>query len=118
MPVKIVKSKKTVEKNTPETVSVPVEVKKSLSSAPVGDAPVGDAVDVPPSEAPVVEESSSEILFKKLNSQFQDLVVVMKTIQTNLKVLEKEVAKDRKELQKRCKKKSDKKKASGFAVPV
>ena len=144
MPVKIVKSKKTVEKNTSETVSVPVEVTKPVSDvpvevtkpvsvapvgdapvsvapvgvAPIGDAPQSDSVDVPPSETPVVEESSSEILFKKLNSQFQDLVAVMKTIQTNLKVLEKEVAKDRKELQKRCKKKSDKKKASGFAVPT
>jgi upstream activation factor subunit UAF30 len=50
--------------------------------------------------------------------QFHDLVLAMKTIQTNLKVLEKEVAKDRKELKKKNKKKSDKKKASGFAVPT
>lgn len=113
MPVKVVKAKKTTQPVT-EKLDAPAV------AAPVVDAPAVDApaVDAPVVDAPVVEESSSEILFKKLNSQFQDLVVVMKTIQANLKVLEKEVAKDRKELQKKCKKKNDKKKASGFAVPT
>lgn len=127
MPVKVVKSKKTVEKKASEDVVVseqaPVEV--SVSDASVSDAPVSEVVvsEVVVSEVPVevpvvVEESSSELLFKKLNAQFQDLVLAMKTIQTNLKVIEKEVAKDRKELQKKCKKKGEKKKASGFAVPT
>lgn len=109
MPVKVVKAKKTVSESVP--VEAPVEV---AVETPVAETPVVEVAV----ETPVVEESSSEILFKKLNAQFQDLVVAMKTIQTNLKVLEKEVAKDRKELQKKCKKKNDKKKASGFAVPT
>ena len=110
MPVKVVKAKKT----TKPSDDVPI-VDTPAVEVPAIEVP---AVEVPAIEAPAVEESSSEILFKKLNAQFQDLVVVMKTIQANLKVLEKEVAKDRKELQKKCKKKNDKKKASGFAVPT
>ena len=115
MPVKVVKAKKTTKPSV-EAPSGDVPIVDTPSvEAPAVEVP---AVEVPAVEAPAVEESSSEILFKKLNAQFQDLVVVMKTIQANLKVLEKEVAKDRKELQKKCKKKNDKKKASGFAVPT
>ena len=125
MPVKVVK-KKSVEVVPAE--AGPVEVAPAeagpVEVAPVEVAPAeaGPAEDGPVEAAPVqdapVEESSSEVLFKKLNLQFHDLVLAMKTIQTNLKVLEKEVAKDRKELKKKNKKKSDKKKASGFAVPT
>jgi len=115
MPVKIVKAKKTVPES--ESESVPVEIPVPTPVEVVNETSDETSVEVIV-ETPVLEESSSEILFKKLNAQFQDLVVAMKTIQTNLKVLEKEVAKDRKELQKKCKKKNDKKKASGFAVPT
>jgi len=125
MPVKVVKAKKTTQPvSDAPSVDAPSVDAPSVDApsvdAPSVDAPSVDAPSVDPTstDSPAVEESSSEILFKKLNSQFQDLVVVMKTIQANLKVLEKEVAKDRKELQKKCKKKNDKKKASGFAVPT
>ena len=69
------------------------------------------------------EESSIEILFNKLVNQFQDIQLVMKTLQSNLKVLQKEVLRDRKESKKKSdkknnKKNSDKKRApSGFAKP-
>jgi upstream activation factor subunit UAF30 len=117
MPVKVVKSKKTVTEPVPTPVETPVQTQDETPVEVPVEVPVETPVEVVV-ETPVVDESSSEILFKKLNAQFQDLVVAMKTIQTNLKVLEKEVAKDRKELQKKCKKKNDKKKASGFAVPT
>jgi chromatin remodeling complex protein RSC6 len=117
MPVKVVKSKKSVEKKDSEPVTekevLPVEV-STVEVKPVEIEPVEEV----PMEVSTVEESSTEVLFKKLNLQFHDLVSAMKTIQANLKVLEKEVAKDRKELKKKNKKKTDKKKASGFAVPT
>ena len=73
--------------------------------------------------APVdtTEESNTEVLFNKLINQFQDIQSVMKTLHSNLKVLQKEVLKERKESKKKevkHKKKSDKKKSpSGFAKP-
>jgi len=67
------------------------------------------------------EESLTEVLFNKLVNQFQDVQLLMKTLHTNLKVLQKEVLKERKELKKKeqkHKKKSSKKKTpSGFAKP-
>lgn len=67
------------------------------------------------------EESLTEVLFSKLVNQFQDVQLLMKTLHTNLKVLQKEVLKERKELKKKeqkHKKKSGKKKVpSGFAKP-
>lgn len=69
-----------------------------------------------------VEESNTEILFNKLVNQFQDIQLVMKTLHFNLKVLQKEVLRERKESKKKeskIKKKSDKKKSpSGFAKPT
>jgi len=119
MPVKVVKSKKSVEKKDIEQVTetkevLPVEV----STVEVKPVEIESVEESPVEVSTVVEESSTEVLFKKLNLQFHDLVSAMKTIQANLKVLEKEVAKDRKELKKKNKKKTDKKKASGFAVPT
>jgi chromatin remodeling complex protein RSC6 len=68
------------------------------------------------------EESNIEILFNKLIIQFQDIQSVMKTLHSNLKVLQKEVLKEQKESKKKeskIKKKSDKKRApSGFAKPA
>jgi chromatin remodeling complex protein RSC6 len=78
---------------------------------------------------PVVEESATtttedngvEALFNKLVNQFQDLQVVMKTLHTNIKVLQKEVMKERKEHAKKAEKASKKtkgtRKPSGIAVP-
>jgi upstream activation factor subunit UAF30 len=69
----------------------------------------------------VSEESNTDILFNKLINQFQDIQLVMKTLQSNLKILQKEVSRERKESKKKeskIKKKSDKKKSpSGFAKP-
>jgi chromatin remodeling complex protein RSC6 len=68
------------------------------------------------------DESNTEILFNKLNNQFQDVLSVMKTLHSNLKVLQKEVLRERKESKKKeskIKKKSDKKRSpSGFAMPA
>ena len=69
-----------------------------------------------------LEESNTEILFNKLINQFQDIQLVMKTLHGNLKILQKEVLKERKEYKKKeskIKKKNDKKKSpSGFAKPT
>ena len=69
----------------------------------------------------ITEESSTDVLFNKLINQFQDIQLVMKTLQSNLKILQKEVSRERKESKKKeskIKKKSDKKKSpSGFAKP-
>lgn len=67
------------------------------------------------------EESNTEILFNKLINQFQDIQLVMKTLHSNLKVLQKEINKEKKEYKKKeskHKKKSNKKRSpSGFAKP-
>lgn len=69
----------------------------------------------------VFEESSTELLFNKAINQFQDIQNAMKTLHSNLKVLQKEILRERKESKKKeskIKKKSDKKKSpSGFAKP-
>jgi chromatin remodeling complex protein RSC6 len=73
------------------------------------------------SESEVLEESSTEVLFNKLLNQFLDVQSVMKTLHSNLKVLQKEVLRERKESKKKeskIKKKGNKNKAaSGFAKP-
>jgi len=70
----------------------------------------------------IVEESNTELLFNKLINQFQDVQSVMKTLHSNLKILQKEVLREKKESKKKeskIKKKSDKKKnPSGFAKPT
>jgi len=70
----------------------------------------------------VLEESNTELLFNKLINQFQDVQSVLKTLHSNLKILQKEVLRERKESKKKeskIKKKSDKKKSpSGFAKPT
>jgi chromatin remodeling complex protein RSC6 len=67
------------------------------------------------------EESSIELMFNKLLNQLVDVQSVVKTLHSNLKVLQKEVLKEKKENKKKeskIKKKSDKKKnPSGFAKP-
>lgn len=115
---------KETKKKTVKVVETPkVEVKTETTPAPVV------AVEAP-TTTPVVEESATttttddngiESLFNKLVNQFQDLQVVMKTLHTNIKVLQKEVMKERKEHAKKAEKASKKtkgtRKPSGIAVP-
>ena len=66
-------------------------------------------------------ESNVDILFEKLQKQFIDSNLILKTLHNNLKILHKEVIKERKELLKNSnknKKKKKKNKLSGFAVPT
>lgn len=117
------KSKKTKTSTTEsEPVSEPVVV-----LAPVVPAPVvvlePETVTTTESTSVEQEESNTEILFNKLVNQFQDIQLVMKTLHANLKLLQKEVLRERKESKKKetksNKKKSDKKRSpSGFAKPA
>jgi chromatin remodeling complex protein RSC6 len=132
MPAKVVKktSTKKTEAVLEQTSSTP-DVSTSVESTPVESTPVVEQT----SPTQVVEESSSstqeavseesntEVLFNKLIAQFQDVQLVMKTLHSNLKVLQKEVLKEKKENKKKSvkfsKKKSDKKRSpSGFAKPA
>ena len=63
--------------------------------------------------------SNVDILFEKLQKQFLDSNLILKTLHNNLKILHKEVLKERKELLKNYNKNKKKKKnkLSGFAVP-
>ena len=128
------KSKKT-KTSTTESEPVTAPVPEPVVLAPVVPTPV---VPAPVVLAPVVsepvsvtiestsveqEESNTEILFNKLVNQFQDIQSVMKTLHANLKLLQKEVLRERKESKKKesksNKKKSDKKRSpSGFAKPA
>jgi chromatin remodeling complex protein RSC6 len=108
-------------KSTTESVSEPVP-EPVLEPVP---EPVSEPVSAPePVPEPIQvqeQETNTEILFNKLVVQFQDIQLAMKTLHSNLKVLQKEVLRERKELKKRDskhKKKSDKKRnPSGFAKP-
>jgi chromatin remodeling complex protein RSC6 len=129
----------TATKTKKTTTSTPVTETVTLTSVPTptktvevaptpAPAPVVTVTSVSTTEqvvtlAPVdtTEESNTELLFNKLINQFQDIQSVMKTLHSNLKVLQKEVLQERKDSKKKevkHKKKSDKKKSpSGFAKP-
>lgn len=66
--------------------------------------------------------SNVDILFDKLLLQFNDSQQILKTLHNNLKILYKEVLKEKKELIKKSNKNNKKKKKknslSGFAVPT
>ena len=121
---------KKVKKTTTPSVSVASPestVVESVSIAPVSVVETSvvessEQVTVSESEVVVSEESNTEILFNKLVNQFQDVQLVMKTLHSNLKLLQKEVLKERKESKKKeskIKRKSDKKRGpSGFAKPA
>lgn len=121
-------SKKSTKTETPASQTM-----SSTTTTPVVTQTVTPVVEVAPvvtqsvTESPVTEqtttatdaeESSTELLFNKLLSQFQDVQSVMKTLHSNLKVLQKEVQRERKENKKLAskKKKGTKKTLSGFAV--
>jgi len=107
------KSKKST---TTENVSVPEPTQVEVSTPSVQEAASTTVVPTETQTSGSVEESSTELLFKKLLNQFQDVQNIMKTLHSNLKVLEKEVAREKKESKKKeAKKKSVKKQLSGFA---
>ena len=56
------------------------------------------------------EISNVDILYEKLQKQFVDSNLIIKTLHNNLKLLYKEVLKERKELQKKSNKNNKKKK--------
>lgn len=129
------KSKKNSKVEVSETeVSVPVQTQEPASVQLSGPVSSESSVSVSVLEVvqenetsntevaeQVVEESSTELLFNKAINQFQDIQNAMKTLHSNLKVLQKEVMREKKESKKKeskIKKKSDKKKSpSGFAKP-
>jgi upstream activation factor subunit UAF30 len=118
---------KETKKKTVKVVETP-KVEVMTESTPT---PVVETVSTTTTTTPVVEESAPttsttdengvESLFNKLVNQFQDLQLVMKTLHTNIKVLQKEVLKERKEHAKKAEKASKKtkgtRKPSGIAVP-
>jgi chromatin remodeling complex protein RSC6 len=107
------KSKKLTKTET-EVASAPVE-STTVTLQAVQEVPT-TVVESSETQTASSEESSTELLFKKLLNQFQDVQNIMKTLQSNLKVLEKEVAREKKESKKKeHKKKSGKKQLSGFA---
>ena len=70
------------------------------------------------------EDSNTELLFNKLINQFQEITSLMKTLQSNLNILKKEVLRERKEDKKKIEKTKAKKnkqnkqkKGTGFAAP-
>ena len=137
MKVKIKKSgskvKKSSEEKTESTVTPAEKVVVPIVTVETVIEPVVEPVEkvayvsVAPAETVVevtttVEESNTEILFNKFINQFQDIQSVMKTLHSNLKVLQKEVMRERKESKKKeskIKKKIDKKKnPSGIVKPT
>ncbi len=129
--VKKSSEEKTVTNDVPVTseptvtpVSKPsvVEVVEKTMSENVNTPVTNTEVTIEPTAVTVnVEESNTEILFNKFINQFQDIQAVMKTLHSNLKVLQREVMRERKESKKKeskIKKKSDKKKnPSGIVKP-
>jgi chromatin remodeling complex protein RSC6 len=100
------------------------ETATTVPEKPTVEPPTVTVVEQPVelSSSSDVEDVSSEILFNKLSNQFQDVLTVMKTLHSNLKVLQREVLKERKESKKKeskQKKKSDKKRSpNGFHKPA
>lgn len=123
---KVTKTESSVESATPVEVTLaPVTPVVTLTQTEL-PTPPQTLVSVVSEEAKssqvvsdsVIDESSTELLFNKLLNQFQDVQSVMKTLHSNLKVLQKEVQRERKESKKReyKKKKGGKKTPSGFAT--
>ena len=123
-PVVETSAPKETKKKTAKTVKVEEAPKVEVKTEPAVVATV-ETVSTPVVEesAPVTttDDNGIESLFNKLVNQFQDLQVVMKTLHTNIKVLQKEVLKERKEHAKKAEKASKKtkgnRKPSGIAVP-
>lgn len=115
------KVKKTKSKTPTEAPKVSMAAPEPVKEV-VQESALTTMTELTTTEEPAasMDENSIEVLFNKLVNQFQDIQLVMKTLQSNLKVLQKEVLKDRKESKKRSdkKKKSTKPRSpSGFAKP-
>lgn len=104
------------------------EKKESLENAAVSSVmdtleKSGQEVSFKEEEETNIEkiESCVEDLFSKLHAQFNDSQSILKTLANNLKILHKEVQKEKKELIKNAKKakkiKKKKTSVSGFAKP-
>lgn len=123
---KSIKSTKTNTEEVSTTQSVitelPIISNEIISTPIVVQQIMEQVVEQVAVESENVEESNTELLFNKLINQFQDLQLAMKTLHSNMKLLQKEVLRERKESKKKeskIKKKSDKKKSpSGFAKPT
>jgi chromatin remodeling complex protein RSC6 len=117
------KSKKTttqtVESTVPtETLASPTPEPVTVEVAPA--TVVTETVTMETKDTvttPETEESNTEILFNKLLTQFMDVQSVMKTLFMNLKVLQKEVLRERKESMKRDSKRKKSKNAGGPKKP-
>lgn len=110
---KVVKKvvKKAEAPATPEVVATPVEA-----------APATPVVDASPAVAAVAGEGSNvDALFAKLIAQFTELQTElssgMKTFQTNLRTLQKEVAREQKEAKKLIEKSQKKKRVQDPSKP-
>jgi chromatin remodeling complex protein RSC6 len=113
--------------STPAT-QTPKEKKESLETAAATSVKdtlekSGQEVSFKEEEEVNIEkiESCVEDLFSKLHAQFNDSQSILKTLANNLKILHKEVQKEKKELIKNAKKtkkiKKKKTSVSGFAKP-
>ena len=118
------KSKSLNNENKNEVISTTADFSSSVPPSVPLQVETESSVIIPTLEVTtetIAEESNTDVLFNKLINQFQDIQLVMKTLQSNLKILQKEVSRERKESKKKeskIKKKSDKKKSpSGFAKP-
>jgi len=121
--VKKASTEEPVVEQTPVVEEAPV-VETHIVETPIVETPIVEThvVETPVVETHVVEESNTEILFNKFVNQFQDIQSVMKTLHANLKVLQKEVIRERKEYKKKelkiKKKNSKKKNPSGIVKPT
>ncbi len=119
------KTKKTTETATTVVAeSAPVKtVEPTVTLAPVTTTVVEQTATATTTPVESTEDSNTEVLFNKLLTQFQDIQSVMKTLHSNLKVLQKEVLKEKKEFKKKEVKQNAKKNGkksnvkSGFAKP-
>ncbi len=111
---KIAEPKEEVVVTPVPEVKAPVEPPKPVVVEPV--------VEQAPVETVASEVSNIEVLFNKYITQISDVINVVKTLHSNLKVLQKEVLKERKELLKKAEKSTKKVKkdrpASGIALPT
>ena len=81
----------------PKKSKLPSPVVESVISTEPVDTSIPEVSESEPLVTlEVTEESNTELLFNKLINQFQDIQSVMKTLHSNLKILQKEVSKERK----------------------
>lgn len=113
-----------VKKVSASKKEVKVEVAPPAQEVTKVEAPVVSSETTEPKDNESSEDGNTELLFNKLINQFQEITSLMKTLQSNLNILKKEVLRERKEDKKKIEKtkakksKSNKqKKGTGFAAP-